>query len=321
MLLHDMQATRPPPAKQEIRSVKEVCTCLKRVYQTVLRGLDNVEPQSGEGDDQYIPALSEVVKVFQAFLGRLHKFALDEFARREQEVESSRRVSGIRRTEIQKDPTFSATSEQDLDKAKELIRVLVGMFTTLDASKDAHCQLLEGYLCALLDHVGSMLSLLVFVDSQTSPQKQGGMLPPSGLLDTGQLDLDSATGAATIEGPFVVFILRRAMDFLLANAKLMPQTSLMNFTLRPSDVDNQAETNDVRRKIGETLQNTLLRGAFDDDDDTFHNSLRRYEEEVGEADLKKMVEDIKQTEDSAQLFIGELWEHLGWNILSRSTGV
>ena len=62
------------------------------------------------------------------------------------------------------------------------------------------------------------------------------------------------------------------------------------------------------------------RAAFGDDDDTFYSSLRRYEEEAEEGELDKMMEDIKRTEGSAEWFIGELWEHLGWDILSGRRG-
>ncbi len=321
MLLLDMQTTRRPPADQEARSIREVCTAFKRVYPSILGGLNCVEPHPGEGDDHYIPALSDVVKVFQAFLGRLHKFALDEFVRREREVMSKRRGSGFRAEDTQemRSQGHSPASEQDLVNVKKIIRVLVCMMTALDVSKDAHCQLLEGYLCAILDHIGSSLSLLVFADSDTLQKKQAGLLPPNGLLDMGQVNLESATGTATIEGPYVIFILRKGVEFLLANAKSMPEKSLLSFAVQ-SSAGNQGGSKDLRQRIEETLQNTLLRGAFGDDDATFYDSLRRNEEEE-EADLNQMVNDIKQKEDSVERFIGELWEHLGWSILSGKRGI
>jgi len=314
ILLHDRQTAERPRAKHEAQSIKEVCTAFRRVYPTVLQGLETVEPQSSDGKDLYVPGLSGVVKVFQAFLGRLHKFALDEFVRREHEVTSKRRGSGFRPEETQKmfSQGHSPTSVENLDTAKDLIRVLVGMITALDVSKDAHCQLLEGYLCAILDHIGSSLSLLVFADSDPSRKKQAGLLPPTGILDMVQPNVDSATGSATIEGPYVVFILRKGVDFLLANAARIPETSLPNFALDRSDGKPPGGSQGLRRKIEETLQNTLLRGAFGDDDDTFCNSLRRDGEEAEEADLNKMVENIGQKEDCAEWFIGEVWEYLGW---------
>ena len=318
ILQQSMQMDRKPHAEQEGQSVTELCGAFKRVYPSVLKALECVQPQIIDNDDQFFPALSDVVKVFQAFLGRLHKFALDEFARREQEAKSKKQGPG--RKTVTSGPAYSPTSKEDLAKAKALVGILARMVTVLDISKEAHCQLLEGCLCALLDHIGSCLSLLVFAEPDKSHKKQTGLLPPSGLLDVAQLNVESATGTATIEGPYLIFILRKATEFLFVNAKRMSESSLFNFTVHKPD-ENEAEGGkDLRRRIEETLQNTLLRGAFGDDDDTFYNSLRRYEEEGEEEDMNKMVEDMKHKEDSADGFIGELWEHLGWDILSGRRG-
>ncbi|ETI21320.1 hypothetical protein G647_07666 [Cladophialophora carrionii CBS 160.54] len=320
ILLEDIQATVRTGAGQKNQYVKEICTAFKTVYPTLLRGLERTQPQAPDEGDQCVRGLSDVVKVFQSFLGRLHKFALDEHARRELERTSKRNGKGSdsRSEESQErsDQPHLPKSPEDLAEAKELVRVMVRMMTALDTTKGAHCQLLKGCLCAILDHSGATLSLLVFADSDKSDKNRKTFLPLTGFLDTLEFNAQSAIGAAGVEGPFIIFILRKGIEFLLANAKCMPEKSLLNFTLLPSQGNDTGGDGDLRRKIEETLQNTLLRGVFGDDDETFSNSLQRDEEEEQEADLTKMVEVIKQREDSAEWFIGELWEHLGWNILS-----
>lgn len=313
ILLQSMQATRKRDIDPEGSSIIEVCIAFNRVYPSLLRGLECIQQHTSIDNDQYtVPAVSDAVKVFQAFLGRLHKSALDEFARREHEIKSKKRAASPR------PEGTSPTSEEDLAKAKKMTQILLRMMTALNVTVDAHCQLLEGYLCALLDHVGSSLSFLVFADPNESHKKQSGLLPPSGLLDSVHLNAKSATGATTIEGPYVIFVLRKGVEFLLENAPRMSEKSQADFTLSHLNESNSASGNDLRRQIEKTLQNTLLRGAFGDDDDLFYNSLRRDEGE--EADLEKMMKDVK-TKESAEWFIGELWEHLGWDILSGRKGI
>ena len=286
----------------------------------MLKALDFVQPKTGDDGNEYIPALPDVIRTFQTFLGRLHKFALDEFARREQELKRKRRVSD-RRTEDKSVMEYTPITEEDLTKGRELIQILVRMIKMLDLRKHAHCELLEGYLCATLDHVGSSLSLLTFTDTDISRPEQTGLLPPNGLLDIGQLNIESATGTATIEGPYVLFVLRQGLEFLFANTGRMSKKNLFNFTLHPQADKGVTGSNDLRQHIQDTLQNTLLRGAFGDEDDTFYNSLRRDEENDEEVDLNNTIGEIRQKESSAEWFIGELWEHLGWDILSGRRGV
>ncbi|EXJ55762.1 hypothetical protein A1O7_08692 [Cladophialophora yegresii CBS 114405] len=293
------------------------------VYPTLLRGLEHAQPMAVGDRDQGFRGLSDVVKVFQSFLGRLHKFALDEYARRELERTSKRKGSRFRPQESQEglDQAHLSTSQEDPAVAKELVRVMVRMMTALDTTKSVHCQLLEGCLCAILDHCGSTLSLLVFADSDKPDTKRKGILQVTGFSEKPERNAQSAIGAAAVEGPYVIFVLRKGTEFLLANTKSMPEKSLLHFTSVPFRGDDTGGDGDLRRRIEETLQNTLLRGVFGDDDETFSNSLQRDEEEEQEADLMKMTETTKQKADSAEWFIGELWEHLGWNILSGRRGI
>lgn len=311
ILLQSMQATQKRDGEPEGLSVAKICMAFKRVYPSVLDGLQLLVRQTSRTTDQHIPAITEVVKVFQAFLGRLHKFALDECARREHETRSKKQAVG-------------PTSEEDITKAREITRTLLKMFTAIDVTKNAHCRLLEGYLCALLDHVGSSLSLLVFADSTGSRKRQQrGILPPSGLLDSAHLQIESAKSAATLEGPYVCFILRKGLEFLLENADRMSEESLAKFTLYVSDENGAATENNLRHRIEKTLQSTLLRGAFGDDDDMFSNSLRRDDDDEEEVSLEPMMKarNSKEEEPSAEWFIGELWETLGWDILSGGCGI
>lgn len=305
----ETQQSHPQAEDQSLRSL---CRITRHVYRSVLKGLCVIGPGKGDDNDQGFPALSGVVRLFQTILGRLHKCALDEYVRTEEGAKSGKK----RRRTAPKAVRGAALipSPGHASQAKFLTTTLVRMLTDLDASNDVHCELLEGLLCAFLDHLGSSLSLLVFRDSNRDSTDAAGILPPQGLLDVAHLDLEAATGSATSESPYLIFILRRAMEFLHSSTNSMSKDSLSLFSLQKT---NNLHTDGLRHSIGQTLQNTLLRGVYGDDDDTFYNALRRDEDlDVDEADFDKTMEESKPEEDGAEWFIAQLWEHLGWDILS-----
>jgi hypothetical protein len=151
------------------------------------------------------------------------------------------------------------------------------------------------------------LSLVVFSD----PKRRGaGIVSPKGLLDDPHAGSENAVRIVKVEGPYLVCILRQALDFLHANTANMSERGVLLFSLQPPTQEKS-----LRHLIEATLQNSLLRGVFGDADDTFYNAFRR-DEGVLNHDLDQIVEEMKPEEESAEWFIGQLWEHLGWDILS-----
>ncbi|EXJ84466.1 hypothetical protein A1O3_05134 [Capronia epimyces CBS 606.96] len=301
----------------EEQSIDYLCRLIRHVYLSILEGLDITGPEKGHDGEQYFPEVSAIVRLFQTILGRLHKCALDEFVTRHDEDKNRNKgrrsgTKSIAGTPHNSSPGFAR-------QAESLTRTLVRMITDLDASNTNHCEILEGILCAFFDHAGSSLSLLIFGDSKQKHKSSTGVLPPRGLLDVAHLDLEAAMGSATLEGPYLVFILRKSIEFLHHSTKRMSEDSLLLFSVQKPDTTHPGR---LRRLVEETLQNTLLRGVYGDDDDTFYNALRRDEgaDEDGD-DVAKMMEDIRPDEDGAEWFIGQLWEHLGWDILSGQKGL
>ena len=90
------------------------------------------------------------------------------------------------------------------------------MLITLNPSKKSHSHILEGCLCAFLDHLGSSLSLAVFTDPQP-PQEQetfAGLPPPQDLQDVSVLDSETAMRAVQLEAPYLIHILDNVMTFI-----------------------------------------------------------------------------------------------------------
>lgn len=300
-------------AKTETQNLDDICSVSRHIYPFILQGLGTIRPRKHDGE-QFFPALSSVVRLFQGFLGRLHKFALDEHVNRESQAKFKKRASRTRAKAAQ-GAASAPTLRDKSGHGKELAQMLVNMVTVLNVSLETHCELLEGVLSALLDHIGSSLSILVFSDENSTSGKQTGIIPPNGLSETAQVDLEAAVGTAKTEGPYLVLILRKSMEFLRSSIDHMPPRYQSLFSLRKP----KSRSQDVWRMIEETLQKTLLRGVFGDDDTDFMNSLRR-DEGALEQGLVEMMDEIEPQEESAEWFIGQLWEHLGWDILSGKLG-
>nr|KAK5447204.1 hypothetical protein LTR18_002783 [Exophiala xenobiotica] len=277
--------------QEQIRCAEELASIVKGTYTPILHGLELLRPDTDEEGQVVFHAIPDVSDV----------------ARREDGVSLRPRAQGFKADMDRGGPVIATEEESG---CKIITKTLIKMILLLNLSRDAHCEVLEGILCALLDHIGSVLSLLVFSDSSGKAEGVVGILPPTGLIDAAHEDLESAVESAKLEGPYLICILRKAMEFLQSNTNSMSERGLLLFSPRKATGDRN-----LRQSIEETLQNTLLRGVFGDDDDTFHNSLRRREINV-EPDLNKLMQEITPDATSSEWFIGQLWEHLEWSILS-----
>jgi hypothetical protein len=182
---------------------------------------------------------------------------------------------------------------------QSLAHLTVTMLTTIDPSREPQSQILEGCLCAFLNHLGSSLSLVVFADDQFTQQREifTGILPPQGLQGASDIDLEAAIQAVQLQAPYLVYILEKAMAFVNCHQEIINS--------RPASLLSLSK---------EKLQNTLLKGVFGNDDETFRNALRRpTQPESGvDSDLPTPLGEA----ETPEWFTSEVWRILGWNILS-----
>ena len=296
--------TNPPP-------LEEVCTVFGRIYPLLLSSLQSAV--FGEAENQHKSArITEIVRSYQTFLGQLHQSALDEFVRLQDERAKPRTKSSRNTVKAGNRGESMTISVQDKQR-KCVVQILTEMVTSLEVIQPQHCEVLEGLMCALLDHIGSSLALLVFAESESTTEDDSGICPPQGLLHVAHLDNESAIGAARIERPYLVYVLRQAIDFLYANAATMPEDSLVQFLpLTWTQSDNQK----LREGLEQCLQNTLLRGVFGGDEESFDNDGLRRMDINDSFDTLDITTLAGSHEDSSDTFVSQLWEHLGWNILS-----
>jgi len=296
----------PGPSQQNgegfATDVTTACTAIKRSYPSILQGLDKLYANNEPTHDSRA-ATAEIVHLFQHILGQLHASRIEEVATRSEAQAPKTKTKGQR--------ARAANSEQ---LYQQLAKLLTEMIDSLDLSKVGQCRLLEGLICSFFDHLGSLLSLVVFADNESASTGSAllGILPPQGLLDTVAVDRTIALKAVHLEAPYLVYLLKRTMLFL--NAHVGAPTSTMShlFSLaRPGNLRDEA----YLQKIKEKLQNTLLRAVFGEEDKTFRNGLRRANS-VEDVELQAISGLVQSDEKSSDWFVGEVWEHLGWEILS-----
>jgi hypothetical protein len=242
------------------------------------------------------------VHLFQQVLGQLH-------ADRIEEVETQSKTQAPK-AKTKGQGARAAKSEQ---LCQQLAKLLTEMIDSLDLSNIGQCRLVEGLICSFFDHLGSLLSLIVFADNESASVGSAllGILPPQGLLDTVALDRTIALKTVHLEAPYLVYLLKRTMLFL--NAHVGAPTSTMShlFSLARPDIRDGA----YLQRIKEKLQNTLLRAVFGEKDKTFRNGLRRANS-VEDVELQAISGLLQSDEKSPDWFVSEVWEHLGWEILS-----
>ncbi|KAL6238545.1 hypothetical protein BDW75DRAFT_246978 [Aspergillus navahoensis] len=191
------------------------------------------------------------------------------------------------------------------DGAIQLASLLNRMVTSLDQTCPGHRRLLEGFLYALLNRAGKVLSLLVFQDLQLRPdlRMDPEKLPlPAGLKDT-EVD-GKSLGAAQTEAKYLVCLARGALTALDKH-----QTSLS------AQLEDMSEVRSLS-SIKERLQSTLVQAVFGADSD-FGQTLEKPAPPKG-SDIKKLLEVHQPSEISvSEWYVQELWQLLGWETLTK----
>lgn len=251
-----------------------------------------------------------IVLLFEDILRHLHEIAAIKAGTT---IEAGRSVKQDKRRTVKQQPPSTSNLEETCNS---LTKLAIHFFEALDLSQLPHNRVLEGLVCVFLDHLGSSLSLVVFadVDAAASNAAQLGFLPPRGLLDTSDHDQRAATKTTEYEARFLVTILRHLVLCIDKQQSLMKSESAPLLTLKKSlTTSNGAFAERVRVK----LQNTLLRGVFGDDDESFRDALRRPLTNIVDDDV-----DVPSNgrEEPGEWFVGEVWRLLGWSILTGQNG-
>ena len=313
-LISDSSAAVPLAVSNKKRSsqtplvnLQSAALAIQRSYPTTVLGLDKLctksDITSGIGSVIY-----EIVVLFETILAKMSTLAIQQA----EEMDESTQKAKTARTKPRAPEQSNNPSSQDHHAIyQSLAQLAATLLTALNPSKSSHLQILEGCLCAFLDHLGSSLSLAVFAETQPSQQSEMffGILPPQGLRDMSTLDSGTAQRAVQLEAPYLIFILDDVMTLIGGFPEIdrSPATSPFSF----SGTSNDA----FMTQIKERLQNTLLKGVFGDEDETFSNALRRSKRPESRVDGDTAVA-LGPAEQTSEWLVSEVWRALGWSILA-----
>ena len=292
-------------------NLQDICPRVESSYICILTALAKLDLLE-ESAVALSPAINSIIGLFQTLLQTLQVTALNE-SKRKHEEESNRRMKPRSNTKAaKKSPELEADSFAN--SAGMLARTAPKFITSLDLKKSQHSQLLSGLLSVLLDQVGSTLALVIFSDSSDSAEEEAGLAPPHGLKQHADLDADTAISTAALESPFVISILKTVLRFLRENQHGMSIRcrELLGGSL--TEIDN----NTLLYNIEKRLQDTLLRGVFGEDDGAFRNAFIRPPFPDGN-DAEDALKDARDEPNKSEWFLGQVWELLGWDILSGKT--
>lgn len=273
----------------------------------MLKSLRLVHDLHGPEDAIFKASCSNIVGFFQSLLGHFHQTALNEVARRERNEEQKSKKPKSNSKAIK---SAAPQAEQQCKmRLQAQVKIIAAVFLAVDATNEADNVLCEGLIATLFDHIGSSLSLLVFIDPQSKDQ---GIEPVRGLLDVSHIEAESAIATAELCAPYLISIFRSALGVVrTTNISTRSHASKQSNSSLTSLPAEEA----LLRRVEVRLQHTLLRGVFGDDDAMFDHAFPRAEEE----DIQEMDEvthDAEQEANSTDWFVAQVWELLGWDVLS-----
>jgi hypothetical protein len=281
---------------------EELVVRVRPIYACILTALRHTYNASNNN------AFVHIVTVFQAILSRFYQTALDGVVRKEHDARqkskepnsNSRIVKGSGKEDKQRCYLRLAA----------LTELMTLLFNSLNTSMEADNELYEALASALFDHIGSEVSLLIFADSQLDGT---GLAPVTGLVDTAHIEPTSAIASAELSAPYLVKLLKSALS-AIPRSRQVAEEDIPRHKLHKTAARSHQQP--LLSRVEERLQHTLLRGIFGDDDPSFAHAFPRIEEkQAGPKEAGEEQEDQDQSNPAG--FIGQVWELLGWDILSR----
>ena len=201
--------------------------------------------------------------------------------------------------------------------ARWLTDLLHAFVHCMDDKSAVRSGLFEGYCCALLDRVGTILSIKAFADDidavPTSPHPKVDQ--PTSLKDAFSNQSSLKTRSPQVEGRLILHLLEQILEITTRYQTLMTAQSPPIFGLRKDpSLTTRAFMDNVKKK----LQVSLLKGVFGHEDLTFRDSLSMPASPIAKG-LLTSFENLSSPNDpfeSPDWFLQQVWRLIGWEILS-----
>ncbi|OAX84674.1 hypothetical protein ACJ72_00966 [Emergomyces africanus] len=300
---------RDPDLQQILRGIRPSYLPL---LQTLNKLSDDDSTSSGIGVVTY-----HIIQLFQRTLGHLHQYvrlrAKEKIAL---EKPAGKKVKQRPKVKGTKTPTVPSNQlPMDEEVILDLFaHFIASMILSLNPVRPEENSLLEGFLFALLEHVGKTLCLFVFKELYSNPglRLNSAKLPLPGNFEKespARGEMAVAQRAAEREAKHLIWILERATAF---TDQFEPQSDQTNDDLSSSGSPPLGILQRARTK----LQNTLLKGIFGENGQEFKDSLKIPEKPA--YSLPEVISDRSYAAleiDPAEWFTQEVWRLVGWDVL------
>lgn len=268
--------------------LNSVVRAVARTYSLLLRGLDRVsELRSHQQVSELIFSLVEMIR---ELLKCLHETARTQ-------VNDSAPQDAIDSGATKKTP-------RSQDVPKIFAQLIMAMLDKLDAKKQAHREMFEGFAFVILERVGKELYTLAFGKERAASLEQEIGRPGDVLVHSTERDSEDSSrlGRVGAEAPYLLSIFQRAVSLAPAHLTNLDTTARVTRNSNKSSLPTIAK---------ERLQQTLVQGMFGPDDawrDVLKTPARP---RVGTLPPKEGKVDV------GMWFTEEVWRVLGWEILGR----
>lgn len=190
--------------------------------------------------------------------------------------------------------SLNRAEQREEEIPRELTDLLCSMARSLDLEKEDDQKVMEGFLFVVLGRVGRMLALFVFKDLQLPLEACPGLQPPDGLSSMHLEGLSPDVGKC--EATYLIKLLRSL--FLDDNSPISGHSEKGVPFLRGQK---------------DRLQRTLLKAIFGEDEPLFHQGLRR----PNTPPPQDNNGDEAEKSEFSEWFTQELWNLVGWDVLSN----
>lgn len=266
----------------------------------------------------------QITWLFKMTLGHLHQYTLSKVKgelTREKPPNRKARHNTRAKTAKSAIPMAASLSVEEPRVLNYFSRLLTSMILSLDPSKDEQNNVLDGFMCSILEDVGKTLSIFIFRDLYSNPDLRldSANLPTPVPLAGKHIDevgMAAIERAAECESNLLVWILERAMALIRQHDE---RASVSSNVPPPTPKFSPAAGLFERSRI--RLQNTLLKSVFGTDDQKFRDSLHPPEApEAKIADMPAEWPGACPGKDIGQWFSQEVWRLLGWDVLLGGKG-
>jgi hypothetical protein len=289
-------STHPLPALPLAMNV-----CLQSLFLAVKRLSEENEVETTRC------AVSDIVSLFRNIVHHLHTVASIKF-----EIATKQRDSIKQSQTSHQQDTPPGSRFHDIGVAMTKVAILA--LEAVDASTSSHEQILEGFLCVFLDHLGSTLSSIVFPHLHDGRPVADNFTIPVRKNSSGNIDFNQTTevGIVRQEAGSLVTILRHMLSCVARqHSNANSDKSSLFAAVKVTGTSN----NNLAARTRKRLQDTLLRGVFGEHHGSFQDALPR----VGVNAASVVIQTSSPSElDPDEWLLGEVWSLLGWDILTKS---